>query len=521
MVDQTRDTEAAPLTLEADWQRALLLFGGLFVLLLAAFSNAVLRLVDVWWNDVTFNHCFFVLPISAWLIWGRRRELAQLSPKREPLALLGLAAGAAGWLLAAAADVQVVEFVALVIMVIALFVGVFGRRIARLVWFPLAFLFFMVPVGTFLVAPLQDWTADFAVSALRFFGVATYLDGIMIYIPNGVFEVAEACAGLRFLIANIVIATLFAYLAYDKRWKWALFIVLGAAIPIVANGIRAFGIVYIAYVTDGRVAAGVDHIVYGWGFFTVVMLILLFVGNTFADRRVGDFPTPVLAVGHRREIFPLRGGIVAAMAALVLAGPAYAAMMIDKSAPTQAITLPALNVGGAWRAVEIDEATAWRPRYRNADAVTLQRFTNGTQTVDLFIAYYARQRQAAEAVNFANRLYDDERWRRIGGATVAIDAGGLPSVPYQVERLAGWQSRIAVNWLWVWNRFTNDPRLAKVLQTGATLSNSHTAAAVVALSAAYTENPSEAEPAIEAFLKDAEPLGTYLDRMAASADGAR
>jgi exosortase A len=512
MVDQTKSISTAPLLSEA-WQRALVLFGGLFALTIAVFAGTVTRLVDVWWNDVTFNHCFFVLPISAWLIWGRRRELALVTPRQQPLALLAMAVAAGGWLLATAADVQVIEFVALVIMLVALFIGVFGFAVARIVWFPLAFLFFMVPVGTFLVAPLQDWTAAFSVAALRFVGIPTYLDGVMIYIPNGIFEVAEACAGLRFLIANIVIATLFAYLAYDKRWKWILFVLLGIAIPIIANGFRAFGIVYIAHVTDGRVAAGVDHIVYGWGFFTVVMLVLLFIGNTFADRRVGDFPAPADADAPPRAPFALRGGVIAALAALILVGPAYAALMIDKSAPTVSVTLPALQVGGDWRRVEINDPNPWRPTYETADAVTLQRFTNGRETVDVFIAYYVRQRQSAEAVNFSTRLYNDEAWTRLGSTAVSIENPHLPATPYQAERVNGYERRLAVNWLWVGNRFGNDARLAKLLQTASALTNTNTEAAMIAVSARYDESAANAEPAIESFLKDVEPLQAYLERL--------
>lgn len=516
MVDQTKSIADASPVNEA-WQRSLLLFGALFALLVVVFYGTIARLTHVWWHDVTFNHCFFVLPISAWLIWGRRQELAQLTPRQEPLALVAIAAAAGGWLLAMAADVQVIEFTALVIMLVALFIGTFGFAVARVVWFPLAFLFFMVPIGTFLVAPLQDWTAAFSVAALRFVGIPTYLDGIMIYIPNGVFEVAEACAGLRFLIANIVIATLFAYLAYDKRWKWILFITLGVVIPIIANGIRAAGIVFIAHITDGRVAAGVDHIVYGWGFFTVVMLILLFIGNTFADRRVGDFPTPSAAPGGMRPGFTIRSSLAAGMAALILAAPAYAALMIDKSGPSNPVTLPPLQVGGNWQTVMIADVTPWRPTYETADAVILQRFTNGSDTVDVFIAYYARQRQSAEAVNFMNRLYDNERWTRLGGAAVVIENDTLPTRPYEAERVSGYEQRLAVNWLWVWGRFTNDARIAKILQTGATLTNTATPAAAIALSARYTENAASAEPAIEAFLRDVEPLEAYLERVGTGA----
>ena len=75
----------------------------------------------------------------------------------------------------------------------------------------------MVPIGDALITPLQDFTARFAVELLRLSGIPVFHDGVMIQIPNGLYEVAEACAGIRFLIANLVISALFAHLAYEKR----------------------------------------------------------------------------------------------------------------------------------------------------------------------------------------------------------------------------------------------------------------------------------------------------------------
>ena len=117
-----------------------------------------------------------------------------------------------------------VEEVALVGMLVALFIFVFGREVSKRLVFPLAFLFFMVPVGDALITPLQDFTARFAVELLRLSDIPVFHDGVMIQIPNGLYEVAEACAGIRFLIANLVISALFAHLAYEKRWKFWLFL---------------------------------------------------------------------------------------------------------------------------------------------------------------------------------------------------------------------------------------------------------------------------------------------------------
>jgi membrane protein implicated in regulation of membrane protease activity len=56
----------------------------------------------------------------------------------------------------------------------------------------------------------------------------------------------------------------------------------------VANGIRAWGTIYIASVTGSDFAAGFDHVVYGWVFFAIVIALLMAAGWPFFDRRVGE-----------------------------------------------------------------------------------------------------------------------------------------------------------------------------------------------------------------------------------------
>ncbi len=144
--------------------------------------------------------------------------------------------------------------------------SVVGWRIFRAMLFPMLYLFFMVPTGEFLVPRLQDFTASFVVLGLQLVNIPVFLDGVFIRIPNGLFEVAEACAGLRFLIANVAFGFLFANLMYRGWRKRIIFVALSFIVPIFANGLRAFGIVMIAHLSDNKLAAGVDHIVYGWGF---------------------------------------------------------------------------------------------------------------------------------------------------------------------------------------------------------------------------------------------------------------
>src|SRR3546814_16470207 len=86
-------------------------------------------------------------------------------------------------------------------------VTLLGPAVARGLLFPLIYAVFLVPFGESLEGPLQDVTVAMIMPLLHLFGVPAAVDGVLITIPNGYFEVAEACSGAKFVIAMIAYGT--------------------------------------------------------------------------------------------------------------------------------------------------------------------------------------------------------------------------------------------------------------------------------------------------------------------------
>ena len=210
----------------------------------------------------------------------------------------------------------------LVLMMQFSFLAVLGTRMAKAAIFPLFYLSFAVPFGESAIPPLQDLTAQFVVSMLRATGMPVYLEGVFIQIPSGRFHVAEACAGARYLLTSLALGVLMSGLFYRTLWRRVLIIALSIAVPIAANGIRAYGIVMVAHLTDYEVAVGVDHLLYGMVFLGFVTLCLLALGMTFREHdTAGTGKTPFR--GHRAGRFaPPAAALLVALAALLLAASA-------------------------------------------------------------------------------------------------------------------------------------------------------------------------------------------------------
>ncbi|MCB2100932.1 MAG: exosortase A [Rhodobacterales bacterium] len=503
--------------LRAQWRPLI----GLLLLLLAAITglywDTARSMIEIWYRSKTFNHGFIIAPITLYLIWDRRHLILTQSPKPAPLGLLLLAGCAFGWLLGEVTGVVAVKQLAYVMILQATVFTVLGWNVTRRMAFPLLFLFFAVPVGDFLVPPMQDITADITVKGLQLSGIPVYLDGVFLSIPSGNFEVAEACSGVRYLIAMFALGCLVANQFYRAWWRRLLFLGLSIVVPIFANGIRAYGIVILAHLSDYKLAVGIDHIIYGWFFFALVMLMLLGLGMTFRQK---DMMSLESETAYRRTaardvpVTPFHHMIMASAVSVTVlaAAPAYASFVAAWHADQVAGVVPEPLVAAPW--ARDRGPSDWTPEYPGTDASLFRRYRNGDRVVDLYIAYYAVQREGAEVVSWINHPAQPAEWQRAAITTdqVAVDGQAMD---VQCHRILGRRgARLALQWYWVDGRFTSSAHLAKLLQAKAVLFGGNAAAAVVVLSTPVQEDKDEAIGAMANLLAAVGDLDSLLERTA-------
>jgi exosortase/archaeosortase family protein len=118
---------------------------------------------------------------------------------------------------------------------------------------------------------------------LRLTGVPVIQDGLYFSIPSGNFEVIKACSGIRYLIATVALATLFAHFTYRSWRRILIFMSLALVVPIIGNSLRAYLIVMIAHLSKMKYAVGIDHFIYGWLMFALMIALLFWIGGRFRE----------------------------------------------------------------------------------------------------------------------------------------------------------------------------------------------------------------------------------------------
>jgi exosortase A len=491
------------------WRVALSALAFVLALILFGYWRTGAAMVAIWARSDTFAHGFLVPLISLWLVWRVRDRLLATAPQPSWWALAPLAAAGAGWLVGDLGSVNAVAQFALVAMLVLAVVTVLGAKPAQEIAFPLAFLFFAVPAGEFLMPKLMEWTADVTVLALRLTGIPTFREGQNFVIPSGSWSVVEACSGVRYLIASLVIGTLYAYLTYRSTKRRLVFVGFSIGVPIVANWARAYMIVMIGHLSGNKLAVGVDHLIYGWLFFGLVILLMFWIGARWRDDRSEPavrtgtvaIPGPAASPGEF-----LLAAVMVAVAAMVWP---LGSRLIERSDAASLPTLPPSAALGGWTATE-GALTRWRPQFRNPSAELHETLRNGDRQVGLYVGYYRNQSFEQKLVSSDNvlvRSYDPV-WVRVGEGSRPVDIAGQ-RVTVRTEEMRGGADERLVAWYWYWidGRLTASDAWAKGYTALARLMGRGDDAAVVIV---YARNrrPEEAEAALaalSAFVRDAGP----------------
>ena len=232
------------------WPQSLQMVAAAWSVLLLIFWRDAADMAMIWWNSSTFNHCLLILPILYWLVIQRKNLLAQLTPQAWRTPLVYIAAGAFGWLLGDAAGLAVARQLGLIMMLQGSVSALLGPNVMRGLLFPLFYMFFLLPIGEEAVPMLQTLTAKMCMVLLGWTGIPAHINGIFISTPSGYFKVAEACSGVKFLIAMIAYGALVSNLCFKGPVRRIAFMAVCVGVPIVANGLRAFGTIFIAEYTE-------------------------------------------------------------------------------------------------------------------------------------------------------------------------------------------------------------------------------------------------------------------------------
>lgn len=414
-----------PHTVMQPWRQVLPALLLLLAWILFLYRDTAIAMVTIWSRSETFTHGFMVPPLVLWLVWRQREALAAQVPQPSAWGLLPVAGAAFLWLLGDLVAVNAVTQLALTALLVLAVASVLGLHVTRTIIFPLGFLFFAVPVGEFLMPQLMEWTANFTVLALRLSGIPVYREGLQFVIPTGHWSVVEACSGVRYLIASLMVGILFAYLNFQSTKRRLIFVAVSVVVPVLANWMRAYLIVMLGHLSNNKLAAGVDHLIYGWVFFGAVIMLMFIIGARWAEPENVAGVSATTSSAPQQTLTTARLWAITLCLAALVALPHITLRAIDRGEGADPLTFTApVALADNWQALGSGGGD-FKPAFQNPTAEINTSYASQGRTVGLYLGYYRHQDYSRKLVSSSNVLVvsNDPQWAQVANSSRFVTLG--------------------------------------------------------------------------------------------------
>jgi exosortase D (VPLPA-CTERM-specific) len=480
------------------WQ-SVLVFSVIACLVLWLFFPVFRHLVYQWWDDENYSHGFLIPLMSGYFIWQRRGQLARFPLSPSPLGLIVLAVGVGLLLLGTTAAELFTTRVSFLVVLTGLALSFLGPQHLRMLAFPIAYLFFMIPppaiVFNAIAFPLQLFAARTATAGLQLLDIPVLREGNLITLANTSLEVAEACSGIRSLVTLLALATTLAYFTHRGLWRSGILVVSALPIAIIANASRVAGTGILAHFYGPQVAQGFFHTFSGWFLFLVAAMLLGMTGTLLAklpgrhtqgQARVSSpgFPTQDqrLAIAEPRTL--AGWGRMAGVTAILVAGIVSLATLSHGEAVPLRRPLERIPLSlGVWQGT----GNSLPPPILSVLGVTdyMNRLYAGPgkAPIWLYVGYYETQRQG-QIIHSPAQCLPGSGWNFLSREYLSLRLPGRPD-PVTINNVLvgkGEEQQIVLYWYQERGRIIASEYAAKLYLVTDSIRRNRTDGALVRLS---------------------------------------
>lgn len=239
------------------------------------------------WKEDPYAHGPLILAVTAWLLWRRRHALAGDHRPAPVAGSLLLAFGIALYAIGRSQAIALFEVSSHIPVLAALVLVAAGWRALRALWFPLAFLAFLVPLPGFILeaatAPLKEFVSQAVEVLLYWTGYPIARSGVVLAIGKYQLLIADACSGLNSLYSLAALGCLYLYLTPRAGFvRGTLLLASVLPIAVIANVLRVLALVLITYHYGDEAGQSFLHEFAGFALFASALVMLFALDAMFA-----------------------------------------------------------------------------------------------------------------------------------------------------------------------------------------------------------------------------------------------
>ena len=280
MANTTSMTTEPGVPSDAERMKMVYVTCGAIVVLFGIYFPILSNMVHHWTVVEDYQHGFIIAPLALFFAYERRWDLEDAQINGSWLGLIPLVIGLTSLSIGRLGTELMTMRGGFLFTLIGLVLLLLGRKVFKILAFPLFFLFLMVPLPQSLVNtvafPMQLVAAKFAVMSLQELGIPALVEGNIIHLAHTELFVHEACSGLRSLMALVTLGVVFAY--FFKRGSIGIQLLLVVSTIPIAIFVNAFRVAltgFLAHYFGEEAAGGPVHdfqgiITFGMAFFMLL-----------------------------------------------------------------------------------------------------------------------------------------------------------------------------------------------------------------------------------------------------------
>jgi exosortase len=370
---------------------------------------AALSLADFWNGILDYEHGWMIAATCVVWLFLRRAQLDSQAIRPSAWAVVALAGVLLLWLLAYRGSNQMGEQLLLPAALWLAVAAAAGAGAARLTAAPLAFLYFAVPVWEYLLPYLQRMTVVVSEFGLALLGIQAHVVGDRVTIPEGTFEIAEGCAGKRYLLVALALAGLVGAVNRLRLRRQMLFFAVCGFLALLANWIRVMVVIDAGHRSAMQhYLVSVEHQTFGFEVFTILTVLIVLLGRWWAP---ADSLRPTLPTLSSVQWQPLSASVCAPF--VLMGAFIFLLSVLPGTAPTGPVRVAGMPVLLERWSGPLPAGGGWQPFFPGAEDSVRVAYASSAGTVEVYVNVYAEQRPGRTLAYYQNSILTPYDWEPV------------------------------------------------------------------------------------------------------------
>ena len=429
---------------------------------LIAFNYAVMvELFKEWYDPGPYNHGILGFALTLYIFWTQKEFFMSVRPNLLGVILLFIVNIIL--LIANLANIGQLQILSLSLVIVSLFISVYGFSIIKAFIKPWMMLILTLPIWNLLQLPLQDLSTWASFHVVQMFDLNVIREGHDLITPGGVFIVEPACSGLGFFLTSALYAIFVSKVNNLSRKSSCIFFLLAISFSIVANWLRIIIIVIVGAKTHMQHYIVQDHLTFGWFVFMACFIPIIIIGHRYFNEQeapVKPTPTNVQKVMIWLPISSFAVIVIFAVGTLAVSSS------FDKKYKLILPQIPAythINTNGITN-------YSWFPTSNGASSETFSYFSQDNNLFQIYLANYVKQSQGNEMIFIGNSLYDKSRWYNIDKQSIPFNySSKFENLNLVTLEKNNHRSRLIAYWYLIDGQYVSNKKTAKLLEVKAAL----------------------------------------------------